>query len=214
MVSICQDYYYKSFDTLSYEERKLLNFDHPKSFDNDLMIEQIKALKESQKIDRPVYSFIEYKRLPETIIEEPKPVIVIEGILIFEDPKLVDLMDIKVFVETDADTRFARRLMRDIHERGRNIDSVINQYFSTVKPMHEAFVEPSKKHADIIVPNGGLNEVASSMIIEKLKAYLAMTSEDSFKRYLTAIINYNNILDKAISHLYNRKVACASSSAG
>jgi uridine kinase len=173
VVSICQDYYYKSFDTLSYEERKLLNFDHPKSFDNSLMIEQIKALKQSQKIGRPVYSFTEYKRLPETIIEEPKPVIVIEGILIFEDPKLVDLMDIKVFVETDADTRFARRLMRDIHERGRNIDSVINQYFSTVKPMHEAFVEPSKKHADIIVPNGGLNEVASSMIIEKIKSILS-----------------------------------------
>ncbi|MGI6084058.1 MAG: uridine kinase [Acetivibrionales bacterium] len=172
VVLICQDCYYKSFETLSYEKRKQLNFDHPNSFDNELLIEHIKSLKQFNKINRPVYSFIEYKRLPEAILEQPKPVIIIEGILIFEDPRLVDLMDIKVFVDTDADTRLARRLMRDIHERGRSIDSVINQYFATVKPMHEAFVEPSKKNADIIVPNGGLNEVASSMIIEKIKSIL------------------------------------------
>ena len=172
VVLICQDYYYKSFNNLSYEQRKQLNFDHPKSFDNAFMVEQIKVLKDFKPIQRPVYSFIEYKRLDETIREEPKHVVIIEGILIFEDPDLVDLMDIKVFVDTDSDIRFARRLVRDIHERGRDIDSVVNQYLNTVKPMHEAFVEPSKKHADIIVPNGGLNSVASSMIIEKIKSIL------------------------------------------
>jgi uridine kinase len=171
-VLICQDYYYKSFDTLSFEQRKKLNFDHPDSFDNDLMIEQIKALKALKPIQRPVYSFIDYKRLSETILEEPKPVIILEGILIFQDPQLLELMDIKVFVDTDSDIRFARRLTRDIHERGRGIDSVVEQYLSTVKPMHEAFIEPSKKYADIIVPNGGLNEVASSMIIEKIKSII------------------------------------------
>ncbi len=172
VVLICQDYYYKSFDTMSFEQRKQLNFDHPDSFDNALMVEQVKALKTLQPIQRPVYSFIDYKRLKETILEEPKPVIILEGILLFQDPRLLELMDIKVFVDTDSDIRFARRLIRDIHERGRGIDSVVNQYLSTVKPMHEAFIEPSKKYADVIVPNGGLNEVASSMIIEKIKSIL------------------------------------------
>ena len=172
VVLICQDYYYKSFNTLSYEQRRQLNFDHPNSFDNTYMVEQIKALKAFKPIQRPGYSFIEYRRLDETIKEEPKHVVIIEGILIFENPDLVDLMDIKVFVDTDSDIRFARRLIRDIHERGRDIDSVVNQYLNTVKPMHEAFVEPSKKNADIIVPNGGLNTVASSMIIEKIKSIL------------------------------------------
>lgn len=172
VVMICQDSYYKSFDNLTFDERKKMNFDHPNSFDNELMIDQINDLKKCKPINRPVYSFIEFKRLAETITEETKPVIIIEGILIFDSPDLVDLMDIKVFVDTDSDIRFARRLVRDIHERGRNIDSVIDQYFATVKPMHEAFVEPSKKHADIIVPNGGLNEVASSMIIEKIRSII------------------------------------------
>ncbi|NLL66377.1 MAG: uridine kinase [Clostridiaceae bacterium] len=172
VVAICQDYYYKSFDNLPFEERTKINYDHPNSFDNELMISQINDLKNHKTINRPVYSFIEFKRLAETITEEPKPVIIVEGILLFNNPELVKLMDIKVFVDTDSDTRFARRLTRDIHERGRDIDSVINQYFATVKPMHEAFVEPSKKNADIIVPNGGLNEVASSMIIEKIKSIL------------------------------------------
>lgn len=172
VVMICQDYYYKSFDNLPFSERKKINYDHPNSFDNELMISQIKDLKNCRTINRPVYSFIDFKRLTETITEEPKSVIIAEGILLFDDPNLVDLMDIKVFVDTDSDIRFARRLIRDIHERGRDIDSVINQYFSTVKPMHEAFVEPSKKHADIIVPNGGLNDVASSMIIEKIKSII------------------------------------------
>jgi len=169
-VVISQDYYYKSFDDLPFEERKKINYDHPNSFDTELMISQIRDLKNNKAIDRPVYSFTEFKRLNETITVEPRPVIILEGILLFNCTELLELMDIKVFVDTDSDIRFARRLMRDIHERGRNIDSVVAQYFSTVKPMHEAFVEPSKKHADIIVPKGGLNEVASSMIIEKIKS--------------------------------------------
>ena len=169
---ICQDYYYKSFDHLSLEERKHLNFDHPNSMDTDYMVEQIRELKAFHSICRPVYSFIEHKRLAETICEEPRHVIIIEGILIFENPKLLELMDIKVFVDADSDIRFSRRLMRDIHERGRDIDSVVNQYLTTVKPMHEAFIEPSKKHADIIIPEGGLNEVACSMLIEKIKSIL------------------------------------------
>ena len=171
-VLISQDYYYKSFNNLTFEQRKQLNFDHPNSFDNAFMIEQIKALKEFKPIQRPVYSFIDHKRLDETITEEPKRVVIIEGILIFQDPSLLELMDIKVFVDTDSDIRFARRLIRDIHERGRNIDSVVNQYLTTVKPMHEAFIDPSKKYADIIVPNGGQNEVANSMIIEKIKSII------------------------------------------
>lgn len=169
---ICQDYYYKSFDHLSFEERKHLNFDHPNSFDTEFIVKQIRELKNFNPIQRPVYSFIEHKRLDETVLEEPRHVIIIEGILIFEDPELLKLMDIKVFVDADSDIRFARRLLRDIYERGRDIDSVVNQYLTTVKPMHEAFIEPSKKHADIIIPEGGFNEVACSMLIEKIKSIL------------------------------------------
>lgn len=169
---ICQDYYYKSFDHLPFEERKQLNFDHPSSFDMDLMVQQIRDLKEFKPIHRPVYSFSEYLRLEKTVLEEPRRVIVIEGIMLFVDSSLLELMDIKVFVDADSDIRLARRLIRDIHERGRDIDSVINQYLNTVKPMHEAFIEPSKKYADIIIPEGGFNEVACSMLIEKIKSIL------------------------------------------
>ncbi len=169
---LCQDYYYKSHNDLSYEERRKLNFDHPNAFDTDLLIEQLTSLKNHQPIHRPVYSFIEHDRLDETIYEEAKRVIILEGILIFENAKLRELMDIKVFVDTDADIRFARRLVRDIHERGRDIDSVVEQYINTVKPMHEAFIEPSKKHADIIIPEGGMNDVAFSMLVDKIKSIL------------------------------------------
>jgi len=166
---LCQDFYYNSFDNLTYEERKLLNFDHPDAFDSQLLIEQLKQLKRFEPIERPTYSFVEYSRLKDTVREEPKRVIILEGILIFENPQLAELMDIKVFVDTDADIRFARRLMRDIHERGRNPDSVVNQYLNTVKPMHEAFIEPSKKRADVIIPEGGMNNVAFSMLVDRIK---------------------------------------------
>ncbi|MCX7710596.1 MAG: uridine kinase [Clostridia bacterium] len=169
---LCQDYYYKSFDHLSFEDRKNLNFDHPNSFDSQLLIDQLKKLKKMEPIERPVYSFIEHRRLEEFVLEEPKRVIILEGILIFENPALIELMDIKIFVDTDADIRFARRLVRDIHERGRDIDSVVTQYLSTVKPMHEAFIEPNKKHADIIIPEGGMNHVAVSMLVDKVRSIL------------------------------------------
>ena len=170
---LCQDYYYHSFDNLSDEERKLLNFDHPDAFDSKLLIEQLKKLKRFDSVERPTYSFIENRRLMETVRVEPKRVILLEGILIFENPQLVKLMDIKVFVDTDADIRLARRLLRDIHERSRNLDSVVNQYLNTVKPMHEAFVEPSKKHADVIIPEGGMNNVAFSMLEDRIKSILS-----------------------------------------
>ncbi len=172
VVLLCQDFYYNSFDNLTYEERKLLNFDHPDAFDSKLLIEQLKRLKGFEPIERPTYSFVEYRRLEETVREEPKRVIILEGILIFENPQLAELMDIKVFVDTDADIRFARRLMRDIHERGRNPDSVVNQYLNTVKPMHEAFIEPSKKRADVIIPEGGMNNVAFSMLVDRIKSII------------------------------------------
>jgi uridine kinase len=168
VVLLCQDFYYNSFDHLSYEERKLLNFDHPGAFDSKLLIEQLKQLKRFEPVERPTYSFVEYRRLDETVREEPKRVIILEGILIFENSELADIMDIKVFVDTDADIRLARRLMRDIHERGRNLDSVINQYLNTVKPMHEAFIEPSRKNADVIIPEGGMNNVAFSMLVDRI----------------------------------------------
>jgi len=172
LLLLCQDYYYRSFNDLSYEERCKLNFDHPNAFDTDLLIQQITKLKNFEDIERPVYSFVEHMRQEETVYEEAKRVVVLEGILIFENPELVDLMDIKVFVDTDSDIRFARRLVRDINERGRSVDSVVDQYLNTVKPMHEAFIEPSKKNADIIIPEGGMNQVASSMLVDKINMIL------------------------------------------
>lgn len=172
VVFLCQDYYYKCLDHLPFEERVKQNFDHPDSFDTSLLIDHLKQLKKFKAIERPQYSFVEHTRLKETIIEQPKKVIVLEGILLFENIKLVNEMDIKVYVDTDADIRLARRLIRDIKSRGRDIDSVIDQYFSTVKPMHEAFIEPNKKRADIIIPEGGMNQVAISMLIEKINSIL------------------------------------------
>lgn len=170
VILLCQDYYYKSNMNLPFEERVKLNYDHPDSFDTALMIDQIKALRGFEAIDRPVYSFVEHRRMEDSVKEYPKKVIIIEGILLFENKELMDLMDIKIFVDTDADIRFIRRLERDTKERGRSIDSVISQYLNTVRPMHEAFIEPSKKHADIIVPEGGMNDAAFSMILEKINS--------------------------------------------
>ena len=172
VVILCHDYYYKSNEGISLEKRKKLNYDHPNSFDTDLLIDQLKSLKEGNTIYHPVYSFVEHTRLNETVEVKPKKVIIVEGILIFENKELCDLMDIKVFVDTDADVRIIRRLLRDVQERGRDLDSVVNQYLSTVKPMHEEFVDPSKRRADIIIPEGGENEVALSMLLEKIKSLL------------------------------------------
>ena len=172
VVILCHDYYYKSNDEISLEERKKLNYDHPNSFETELLIDHLKALKNGDIIRHPVYSFVEHTRLKETVEVKPKKVIVVEGILIFENKELCDLMDIKVFVDTDADVRIIRRLLRDVKERGRDIDSVVNQYLGTVKPMHEEFVDPSKKRADIIIPEGGDNMVALSMLLERIKNFI------------------------------------------
>ena len=169
---LSHDFYYKQHDELSFEERKSLNYDHPNAFDTDILIEHLKLLKQGNVIERPIYSFVDYNRENSTISVEPKKIIIVEGILIFENKELTNLLDIKIFVDTDADIRFIRRLVRDVNERGRSIDSVINQYCKTVKPMHEQFVEYSKKNADIIVPEGGNNRVALNMIKEQIKNIL------------------------------------------
>jgi uridine kinase len=169
---LSHDYYYKSHSNLSFDERKKLNFDHPDAFDTDLLIEHLTKLKNGEIIYRPNYSFVDYIREEQTFKVIPKKVILLDGILIFENKELRDMMDIKIFVDTDADIRFIRRLVRDVRDRGRTIDSVIEHYKTTVKPMHEQFVEPSKKYADIIVPEGGYNHVALNMIIEKIRSII------------------------------------------
>ena len=150
---------------MSFEERSKLNYDHPDSFESDRMAEDVRKLIKGYAIDMPVYDYVNHNRSEETIRIEPKTVIVMEGILILENKELRDLMDIKIFVDTDADERLMRRIQRDMIERGRSIESIIGQYSDTVKPMHEEFVEPSKKHADIIIPRGGENAAGLDMLI-------------------------------------------------
>ena len=169
---LSHDYYYKNNTHLPFEERVKLNYDHPEAFDTDLLIEHLQKLKKGEKVKRPSYSFIEHLREEETYDVIPKKVIIVEGILIFENKALRDMMDIKIFVDASADIRFIRRLLRDVEERGRTVPSVVDQYCRTVKPMHEQFVEPSKKYADIIVPQGGHNKVALNMIIEKIRSII------------------------------------------
>ena len=169
---LSHDYYYKNNEHLPFEERIKLNYDHPNAFETDLLIEHLKKKKNGEIIQRPSYSFIEHLREKETYDVVPKKVIIVEGILIFENKILRDMMDIKIFVDADADIRFIRRLLRDVEERGRTLPSVVEQYCNTVKPMHEQFVEPSKKYADIIVPEGGHNKVALNMIVEKIRSII------------------------------------------
>lgn len=169
---LSHDFYYKAHDNMTYEERCKLNYDHPDAFDTDLMIEHIKKLKQWESIERPVYDFTIHNRVKETVTVYPAKVIVVEGILIFENRELLDLFDIKVFIDTDADVRIIRRILRDVQERGRTLESVVNQYLTTVKLMHEQFVEPSKKNADIIVPEGGYNVVALDMLNQRIHALL------------------------------------------
>ena len=172
VATLCHDYYYKAHPELSYEERTKLNYDHPAAFDTDMLVEHIRALKSQVPIEHPVYSFVEHNRTDERILVKPSKVIIVDGILIFEHKELRDLMDIKVFVDTDADLRLARRIMRDVCERGRTMQSVIDQYTTTVKPMHEEFVEPSKRYADVIIPEGGFNSVAVGMLIENIRSLI------------------------------------------
>ena len=169
---LSHDFYYKAHDDMTYEQRCALNYDHPDAFDTDLMVAHIKALKQWQEIRRPVYDFTIHNRTSDTVTVKPAKVIVVEGILIFENKELLDLFDIKVFVDTDADVRIIRRILRDVQERGRTLESVVTQYLTTVKLMHEQFVEPSKKNADIIIPEGGFNVVALDMLNHRIHALL------------------------------------------
>lgn len=169
---IYHDNYYKRHDEMPYQERCLLNYDHPDAFDTDLMIEHLLALKAGKAIHCPVYDYTIHNRSAQTIEVRPAKVIIVEGILIFQNCELRSLMDIKIFVDTDADVRILRRIMRDVKKRGRSLDSVVEQYLTTVKPMHEQFVEPSKRAADIIVLEGGRNLVALDMIIQRVTSHI------------------------------------------
>lgn len=169
---ISHDNYYKRHDELPYEERCKLNYDEPAALETDLMARHLDMLRHGNCIECPVYDFTVHNRSDETIIIVPKKVIIVEGILIFENKPLRDLMDIKIFVDTDADVRLCRRIQRDVTKRGRTLESVLTQYQDTVKPMHEQYVEPSKKHADLIVPEGGKNLVALEMIIGRIRRHL------------------------------------------
>ncbi len=169
---LSHDNYYKRHDELTYEERCLLNYDEPAAFDTDLMVEQLYLLRKGQAIDCPVYDFSVHNRSDAVIRINPSRVIIVEGILIFQDPALRELMDIRIFVDTDADIRLCRRIKRDVEKRGRSLQSVLQQYQQTVKPMHEQYVEPSKKYANIIVPEGGKNLVALEMIEDRIRRHL------------------------------------------
>jgi len=170
------DAYYKDNSHLPLEERARINYDHPDSLETDLLVKHILALKEGKPIERPVYDFSTHSRTSQTIRLTPKPVIMVEGILIFAEPELRKLFDIKIFVDTDSDIRFIRRLTRDINERGRTMEAVIEQYLSTVRPMHMEFVEPSKRYADVIIPEGGYNQVALEMVIARVESLLRQRS--------------------------------------
>ncbi len=169
---LSHDNYYKRHDDLTYEERCQLNYDEPAALETDLMAAHLELLRQGQAIDCPVYDFTQHNRSDKTIRIVPRKVIIVEGILIFENKELRDLMDIRIFVDTDADVRLCRRILRDVEERGRSLESVLSQYQNTVKPMHEMYVEPSKKFANIIVPEGGQNYVALDMITGRIKRHL------------------------------------------
>ena len=172
IVVISHDSYYKAHNDLSYDERSRLNYDHPSSFDTELLIRDVEKLKRGEEVDIPVYDYAIHNRSDQTIHIMPKPVILLEGILILENKALRDLMDVKVFVDTDADERLMRRIRRDTIERARSVSSVLTQYSQTVKPMHEQFVEPSKKYADLIIPRGGENLTGINIFTEHLEAML------------------------------------------
>lgn len=169
---IGHDSYYKRQEGKTYEERALQNYDHPDAFDTDLLIQHLRELKEGRSIQCPVYSYVDHNRTDRTVEIFPTKVLIVEGILIFQDPVLREMFDIKIFVETDADERILRRCLRDVEERGRTLRSVVTQYLTTVKPMHEQYVEPSRKYADIIVLEGGHNLVALEMIMQRIQSHI------------------------------------------
>ena len=169
---LSHDNYYKRLDDLTLEQRSELNYDEPNSIETDLMVQHLTQLRRGQAVDCPVYDFAVHNRSSEMIHLEPKPVIIVEGILIFENEPLRELMDIRLFVDTDADVRLCRRIARDVNKRGRTLESVLTQYQKTVKPMHEKYVEPSKKYANLVVPEGGKNMVALDMIMGRIQRHL------------------------------------------
>ena len=169
---VSHDNYYKRHDNMTYEERSRINYDEPAAFDTDLMVQQLQQLREGKTVLCPVYDYTVHNRSDETVEIVPKRVIIVEGILIFADEALRDQMDIRVFVDTDADVRLCRRIKRDVNKRGRTLESVLTQYQQTVKPMHEKYVEPSKKHAHLVVPEGGKNYVALDMIVDRIRRHL------------------------------------------
>ncbi|MGD1992606.1 MAG: uridine kinase [Anaerolineae bacterium] len=170
---IPHDAYYRDLNHLSPAQRKQVNFDHPDSLESELLIEHLKMLKAGQAVEIPVYNFTSHTRTDETLAVGPAPVVLVEGILVFAEPELRRLFDVKLYVDTDADVRLIRRLRRDVHERGRTFESVIAQYMKTVRPMHLEFVEPSKRYADVIIPEGGFNEEAIEMVAARIRGLLA-----------------------------------------
>lgn len=171
---LCHDSYYKDHPELSLEDRARLNFDHPDAIETPLLVEHLRRLRAGEAIDLPSYDFSTHRRVAEVTRVEPRPAIILEGILILENAALRELMDIKIFVDTDADIRFMRRLKRDINKRGRTMESVVEQYMATVRPMHMEFVEPSKRFADVIIPEGGRNQVGIDLVIQKIKSLLPL----------------------------------------
>ncbi len=169
---IHQDSYYLDRSLLPSDEKQRINFDHPSAFDWKLFKKQVRALQEGKPVEKPIYNFHTHSRMPETTRVEPRPVLLIEGILVFDDPDLREMMDVKVYVDADADVRFIRRMDRDVRERGRSIESIVDQYMTTVRPMHLQFVEPSKRYADIIIPEGGHNRVALETLIARVRSML------------------------------------------
>lgn len=172
VVFLKQDSYYRNFDGMTIEEKRAINYDHPSAYDDNLLINHLQRLTRGESVDVPVYNYALYERESRTEHVEPRPVIIVEGILVLENAALRDLLDIKLYVDTDADVRFIRRLLRDTHERGRTVDSVVAQYMDVVRPMHLQFIEPTKRYADLIIPEGGYNLVAIDVIVSKLQHFL------------------------------------------
>jgi uridine kinase len=173
VIFIQQDSYYRNLEEMPLDYRRKVNFDHPDAIDNGLLVEHVRALKAGRAVELPVYDFKTHARRPETLRTEPRPIIIVEGILVFNEERLRDEMDVKVFVDTPDDIRFIRRLRRDVAERGRTVESVIEQYLATVRPMHMQFVEPSKRHADVIIPEGGHNLVSIALLSGRIRERLA-----------------------------------------
>ncbi|KAJ52827.1 uridine kinase [Clostridium tetanomorphum] len=177
LAMIEQDSYYKDQSHLAFQDRIKTNYDHPDAFDTELLVEHLKMLLKGENIEKPIYDFEEHNRKKETVKVQSRDIIIVEGILVLEEKNLRDLLDIKIYVDTDADVRIIRRLVRDINERGRTVESVINQYLNVVRPMHMQFIEPSKRYADIIIPEGGHNKVAIDVIVGNIKQMIQYTEE-------------------------------------